>query len=412
MPKIKKRMGRKPKYTIVDGRRGEETPIKQDAIPVVFNKPQMHSYLLSSASYHYSLYAQRIKLAVIQTLQGQITDFLSRDYNFYHLLEEAKKWAKDRNKTTIVMPIKFITENTDHDIKLAEGALDELLKTRIKYEHQDKLGETIRGSFTFAESYKIYLDKKIVSVGISEECYLTLLNFIFGYSQYDLHIIRKFKSLYSVRLYEILYGQEKEFFLTFDEIRKMFMLADDKYKAAGNIKKFIIEYAKKEIDKLSPRTFDVDYIYKKNGSPKGGRSSLHAVRFMPKDNPNVHYVDQEQIDKMRLASKRRTKTESTNVLSYDIVNKLEEYGITREGMVNGKNAETLMKFDQLSSEEIRYHFWQSVNYKMSNSVKEIYNKQGFVMKQIQDFVERYEREKPEHADEEARKFNDIDALPF
>ena len=404
-------MGRKPKLTIIDERHGEETPIKQDATPVVYNKPQMHSYLLSEAMYYYSLYAQRIKLVVIEALQGQINDFLSRDYNFFHLLEEAKKWAKDRNKTTVVMPIKHITENTDHDIELAESALDELLKTRIKYEHQTKLGDTIRGSFTFAEGYKININQKIVSVSVSEDCYLTLLNFIFGFSRYDLHIIRKFKSVYSVRLYEILYGQEKEFYLTVEEIKKMFVV-DDKYKDTSNLKKKVIEKAKKEIDKLSPRTFDVEYIYKKNGSPLGGRSHLHTVKFIPKDNPNVNYICQEQVDKMKLASKRRTKTESTNVLSYDIVNKLEEYGITREGMVNGKNAETLLKFDHLTSEEVRYHFWQSVNFKMSNSVKEIYNKQGFVMKQIQDLVERFEREKPEHADEEARKFNDIDALPF
>jgi len=189
-------------------------------------------------------------------------------------------------------------------------------------------------------------------------------------------------------------------------------LLEDKYQSAGMLRQKVIEKAKKEMDELSPRTFDYECIYKKNDSPNGGRPVLHTIRFFPKDNPNIRYIHQEQLDKMKRAEIRRNKTESSSLLSYDLVNKLEEYGITREGMVNGKNAETLMKFDRLTSEEQRHYFWQSVSLKITNSVKEITNRQGFVMKQIQDLVARWEANPQPLTDEEARKFNDIDALPF
>lgn len=406
-------MGRKPKITIIDERHGETTPIKEDKLPVVYSKPQMHSYLLSTASYNYSLYAQRIKYSIISQMQDRITTFMKHDFNFYHLLECAKEWAENRTSTTFVFPMKEIVAITDKDlkVKVISDALDELLKTRIKYERNDKLGEIIEGSFVFAESYEINVTQRTISVCLTKNCYLTLMNFIYGYSLYDLHIIRKFTSQYTMRLYEILYGQKNDFFLNVDEIRKMFMI-EDKYQSAGDLRRKVIDIAKKEMDKLSPRTFEYECIYKKNDSPKGGRPILHTICFMPMDNPNVRYISQEQTDKMKKASIRRAKTQASNLLSYDIVNKLEEYGITREGMVNGKNAETLMKFDKLTSEEQRYHFWGVVDFKMANSVKEITNRQGFVMRQIQDLVERYERDTPEHADEEVRKFNDLDALPF
>lgn len=404
-------MGRKPKITIIDERHGEATPIKEEVIPVVYTKPQMHSYLLTTASYNYSLYAQRIKYSIISRLQQRINDFMANDLNFYHLLDAAKQWAKNRENTTFVFPISEITSMTDRDLKYTEGALDELLNTKIKYERNNDLGEVFKGSFVFAESYEINVTQKIVSICLTENCYLTLMNFIYGYSLYDLHIIRKFKSTYTMRMYEILYGQRKEFFLNVDEIRKMFLL-EDKYQSAGMLRQKVIEKAKKEMDELSPRTFDYECIYKKNDSPNGGRPVLHTIRFFPKDNPNIRYIHQEQLDKMKRAEIRRSKTESSNLLSYDIVNKLEEYGITREGMVNGKNAETLMKFDRLTSEEQRHYFWQSVSLKITNSVKEITNRQGFVMKQIQDLVARWEANPQPLTDEEARKFNDMDALPF
>ncbi len=404
-------MGRKPKITIIDERHGEATPIKEEVIPVVYTKPQMHSYLLTTASYNYSLYAQRIKYSIISRLQQRINDFMANDLNFYHLLDAAKQWAKNRENTTFVFPISEITSMTDRDLKYTEGALDELLNTKIKYERNNDLGEVFKGSFVFAESYEINVTQKIVSICLTENCYLTLMNFIYGYSLYDLHIIRKFKSTYTMRMYEILYGQRKEFFLNVDEIRKMFLL-EDKYQSAGMLRQKVIEKAKKEMDELSPRTFDYECIYKKNDSPNGGRPVLHTIRFFPKDNPNIRYIHQEQLDKMKRAEIRRNKTESSSLLSYDLVNKLEEYGITREGMVNGKNAETLMKFDRLTSEEQRHYFWQSVSLKITNSVKEITNRQGFVMKQIQDLVARWEANPQPLTDEEARKFNDIDALPF
>jgi len=336
---------------------------------------------------------------------------MAKDMNFYHLLEQAKEWAEHRTNTTFVFPMKEIISLTDKDVKVIENALDELMKTRIKYERNDRLGNPFVGSFHFAESYEINITQRIVTICLTEKCYLTLMNFIYGYSLYDLHIIRKFKSVYSMRLYEILYGQRNDFFLNIDDIRQMFML-EDKYKSPGDMKKFVIEKAKKEMDELSPRTFDYECIYKKNDSPNGGRPVLHTIRFIPKDNPYVRYIHQEQLDKMKLAEIRRNKTKSSNLLSYDIVNKLEEYGITREGMVNGKNAETLMKFDRLTSEEQRHYFWQSVSLKITNSVKEITNRQGFVMKQIQDLVARWEANPQPLTDEEARKFNDMDALPF
>lgn len=404
-------MGRKPKITIIDERHGEATPIKEEVIPVVYTKPQMHSYLLTTASYNYSLYAQRIKYSIISRLQQRINDFMANDLNFYHLLDAAKQWAKNRENTTFVFPISEITSMTDRDLKYTEGALDELLNTKIKYERNNDLGEVFKGSFVFAESYEINVTQKIVSICLTENCYLTLMNFIYGYSLYDLHIIRKFKNTYTMRMYEILYGQRKEFFLNVDEIRKMFLL-EDKYQSAGMLRQKVIEKAKKEMDELSPRTFDYECIYKKNDSPNGGRPVLHTIRFFPKDNPNIRYIHQEQLDKMKRAEIRRNKTESSSLLSYDLVNKLEEYGITREGMVNGKNAETLMKFDRLTSEEQRHYFWQSVSLKITNSVKEITNRQGFVMKQIQDLVARWEANPQPLTDEEARKFNDIDALPF
>lgn len=84
-------------------------------------------------------------------------------------------------------------------------------------------------------------------------------------------------SIYAVRFYEIVkrYEFKGEFELSVDEIRTIFNL-HDKYRRFSNLKRRVIEKARKEINKTADVTFDYEVI-------REGQSPV-AVRFSIKPN--------------------------------------------------------------------------------------------------------------------------------
>ena len=61
----------------------------------------------------------------------------------------------------------------------------------------------------------------------------------------------QFKSVYSMRFYELLSGQTNPLKYSIEEFRKMFSL-EKKFKAVADIERYVLEVAQKELDEKQP----------------------------------------------------------------------------------------------------------------------------------------------------------------
>lgn len=142
------------------------------------------------------------------------------------------------------------------------------------------------------------------------------------FTSYHLEQIASFQSVSSVRLYELCMmhlnksGKDKcSFILKIDEIKEQLDLTE-KYKRFSNLKSFVLEYAKKEINKFSDITFSYKVI-------KLGRSPVKI---------DFHVT--------RKAPKQELKSLSNNALSPPILDKATWLA---EGARTGWNIEELEK---------------------------------------------------------------------
>jgi hypothetical protein len=121
---------------------------------------------------------------------------------------------------------------------------------------------------------------KIEKYGRSFTCHVdalvidAILNVKDGFSKYDLETTFNFKSIYAMRLYELMYAQKKEITYTIDYLREMFCVGK-KYKETKDFIKYTVETAKIEIDKSNS---DRGFSYKKN---LGKYGKIESITFYP-----------------------------------------------------------------------------------------------------------------------------------
>lgn len=98
------------------------------------------------------------------------------------------------------------------------------------------------------------------------------MDFSKGYRKYELKTAMQFESVYAMRFYELMSGQEKPLSYTIEHLKEMFGI-ENKYKFVKDFIKYVVETAKKELDEKSPYSFE----YKINKQGK----KLHSITFYP-----------------------------------------------------------------------------------------------------------------------------------
>ncbi|HBZ6255839.1 TPA: replication initiation protein, partial [Salmonella enterica] len=102
------------------------------------------------------------------------------------------------------------------------------------------------------------------------------LDFSKGFKKYELKIAMEFESVYSMRFYELLSNQKTPINYSVDTLKDLFKVSE-KYKRINDFFRYVIEPAKKELDKCSPYTFHYEPI-------KTGRK-ITGIRFIPIHQP-------------------------------------------------------------------------------------------------------------------------------
>ena len=123
-----------------------------------------------------------------------------------------------------------------------------------------------------------------------------MLDFTKGYRKYELKTTLQFKSVYSMRFYELLSGQTNPLDYSLEELRKMFSL-EKKFKAVADIERYVLEVAQKELDESSPYSF----TWERQKFHRGGATERKlSVTFYPK---YIQKNKDPQLEKKELQAK-------------------------------------------------------------------------------------------------------------
>ena len=240
---------------------------------VIINKEVIQSYLMTTARYDFSVDEKRVLTRLVEMFQP--------------MLEGKKlvgKIEQDLFQTWhLTIPIKqFIGGNDNY--QRVRNAIFALNDKKFIYT-DDEVEEVIR----IVEMPKIY-KRGIIQFCLNPKIVQCFLNMSKGFSKYELEVSLSFKSVYSMRLYELLAGQLHALTYNIETLKQMFQV-EDKYVRNSDFVNRVILVAKMELDKKSPITF----TYRIN---KRGRR-WHSITFQ------VHKQPQFQDGEIELSKLKR-----------------------------------------------------------------------------------------------------------
>lgn len=280
----------------------------------VTNKDLIQSYIVTSAKYDFSVYEKRILYRLIETFQH-----LTKGEK----LNEKIIITKDLFDVSVVtMPISmFLNGEEDKNHTRVKKAIENLENKKFIYE-DSKTWEIIR----ILSEPKIDKYKEFATFRINPKIVSAFLDFSKGFSKYELVTAMKFESIYAMRFYELLSGQKKPITYSIDNLKTMFQI-EDKYSKVNDFFRYVIEPAKKELDKSAPYSFEYTPI-------KQGRKIV-SIKFYPIYQPNN-----------RDASIEAKKLQKSTSLRFDLdrilINYLKENYIFSDDEIKN-NRETFIK---------------------------------------------------------------------
>ncbi|MFV0212841.1 replication initiation protein [Empedobacter falsenii] len=243
------------------------------------NKEVIQSYILTTAKYDYSVYEKRILYRIIEQLQSLIEGKeLNKNYSMKEFSYDDMKLFK------FTFPFSaFKKSEEDKNHAQIKKALLSLEKKGFEYEDSETW-ETINILYL----PKVFKNKEYIGFTLREEIIQAFLDFSKGYKKYELKTAMEFESTFSMRFYELLSNQKTPINYSIDSLKKMFQI-ENKYKLTADFFRYVIEPAKKELDKCSPYTFHYEKI-------KTGRK-ITGIRFIPIHQPQF---EDAEIKKQRL----------------------------------------------------------------------------------------------------------------
>lgn len=242
----------------------------------IINKEVLQSYIITTAKYDFSIYEKRILYRQVEIEQELL---LEQKIQPGVIIETSI--FKDKQYT---IPVKWLLSGEDDKNHVrVRKAFKSLMSKIIEYETPT----TIEG-FPLIQRFKIDKRGETVTWQVPMEIVDVIVNFAKGFRKYELKTAMEFNSIYAMRFYELLSGQEKPITFTIDNLKAMFKIVG-KYKLTADFIRYVIEPAKKELDEKSPYSFE----YKVNKQGK----KFHSITFYPVHQPQH---SDENIERQKL----------------------------------------------------------------------------------------------------------------
>lgn len=280
------------------------------------NELAIQSYIFTTAKYDFNAYEKRIMYRLVELAQDEIKGIMIRD-NMHKI--EPTLFGRE-----ITMPVADILRNEkDQNYTIAKKAFRSLAQKGVEYE-DDKFWQYT----AIIANPKIDKIKGSVVFTVLDDIWRCLLDFTKGYRKYELVTAMQFKSVYSMRMYELMSGQKRPLEFTFEDLKQRFGVKD-KYKLVGHFKTRVLDIAKKELDESSPYSFN--YIEIKEGR------KVVAFKFFPTFHPDKQDPDlYEREKRSKLTARAQISKEALDYLRYSFEFKAAEINKNKKTIIEGE----------------------------------------------------------------------------
>ena len=214
----------------------------------------MLSYIITTAGVSLSIYEMMVLVFVILRLN----EFLPGEDAFPDSPTSALSEAQRR----VILRVSDIPRGKENRKRIS-AALSSLTDKVVVLDDTSYMG-IIEDLDPFKNGYYSFL----ITPSISS----LALDFSKGYRKFNLAVLLRLGSVYSMRLYILMSGQTRPVTLSIIKIRTMFSL-NGKYPHPSDMVSIVIRPAKEELDEKSPISFEYDIVYDKN--------RIHALVFTP-----------------------------------------------------------------------------------------------------------------------------------
>ena len=280
------------------------------------NELAIQSYIFTTAKYNFSAYEKRIMYRLVEFAQDEIKGIMIRD--------NMHKITPTLFGREITMPVADILRNEkDQNYTIAKKAFRSLAQKGVEYEDEKTWQYT-----SIISSPKIDKIKGYVIFTVLDDIWRCLLDFTKGYRKYELVTAMQFKSVYSMRMYELMSGQKKPLEFTFEDLKQCFKVKD-KYSKASDFKRWVLDISKKELDKSSPYSFN--YIEAKEGHKVVG------FKFFPTFNPDNKDAELYATElRSKVSASAQISREAYDYFRYSFEFKADEISKNKKTIIEGE----------------------------------------------------------------------------
>lgn len=308
---------------------------------------------------NFTLYQRKLLGLIIETLSPYLFNEISAKYG-----KAIKYQLGVFNMSHIVYKASDICPPSEYG-ELRKALHD--LKNRF---YEIETDEIYLGSSLILK-YEFNKRSEIVELGIDNKLYELALDLTDGYSLYQTNVLLSFTSIYAMRIYELLakWRNKLSFQITIDELRQM-TDTQSKYALTKDLKKYVLDVAKKQLDELDITDLRFDYQ-----DIKKGRS---IVGFKIKIIKTKHAHEQNQLT---------AKVSLHWDFSKDLIENFAKYNL----VIKGRNLDLVKALKQAVGEQKLALEMDSI-FEKSKIMK---NPQGYMIKSLQNYLKNTQKEPAE-----------------
>lgn len=276
------------------------------------NQNQIQSYVLTVAKYDSNIYAKRILNYIVKAnqdyLQGaKLNDVVKIDHDLF----------KNRIYTIDLKDILMGDKDTHYS--RIKDAFNVLQNKFLIYDDDDDYVKV-----PFITALHIQKSKGFATFSMAEPIYRAFSDYTRGFRKYELSVSLSLTSVYSIRFYELVSGQDYPLTYDIDNLKEMFEISD-RYHDVKDLVRRVIEPAKKELTEKAPYTFDYKLnIDKEHKGP--GRKPYKSITITPIHQPEKESEDTEAAELAKQVNLSAFMTKG------DIDYIIENFGFTRKGI--------------------------------------------------------------------------------
>lgn len=277
-------------------------------------KVVIQSYKLTTIRDNFGLYGQRALLRIVESVQAQMAGLSFKDGRDIRKIDttiDTDLWGDK----VITLDLRSICPEGITHFAPVRDELKAIMKLQFEYE-DDETWEALN----FINHVKVDKGTWKATLSVSKDVWKAVMDFSKGFRRIEMEKAMQFQSSYSLRFYELLAGQKTPICYDIEDLKKMFGL-EKKYTNSPMFIKRVVDSAKKELDEISPYSFDYVINYGESFGP--GRPPISSLTFFP-----IHYIG-----KHSGANDLKNMTNIANLLDrevYDILTK--KFGIPNKSL--------------------------------------------------------------------------------